>query len=93
MAEVTVVRARVDGIERRTFEVEEGTTILEAIRAAGLAPADGKALEVGVFNRRRNPGDVVEPGDRIEIYEALQVDPKTARQLRVAAKQGRRRAP
>jgi len=89
MAEVTVVRAQADGIERRTVEVEEGTTILEAIRAAGLAPADGKTLEVGIFNRRRDPGDVVEPGDRIEIYVPLQVDPKTARQLRVAAKRRR----
>ena len=38
--------------------------------------------KVGIFSKQRELQDVVQAGDRIEIYRPLLIDPKAARRLR-----------
>ena len=68
------------------LRVDAGTTAAQAVRQSGLLsefPAiDAAGAKLGVFGRRINPQEAVQPGDRIEIYRPLQVDPKTIRRLR-----------
>jgi putative ubiquitin-RnfH superfamily antitoxin RatB of RatAB toxin-antitoxin module len=40
----------------------------------------------GIFGRRVPPGTRLAPGDRIEVYRALAMDPKEARRRRAANK-------
>jgi putative ubiquitin-RnfH superfamily antitoxin RatB of RatAB toxin-antitoxin module len=40
--------------------------------------------KVGIFNKIKQLDDVVNDGDRIEIYRSLLVDPKEARRRRAA---------
>jgi putative ubiquitin-RnfH superfamily antitoxin RatB of RatAB toxin-antitoxin module len=72
-------------------EVEEGSTIEAAILQSGIlqqAPAINlRRQTVGVFSKRKQLSDVVEDGDRIEIYRPLVIDPKEAR--RAKAKKAR----
>jgi len=96
---VTVVYAQ----ERRQWvvpvEVEAGASVQAAIERSGLLDVvpqlRWQTLEAGVFHRRCSLDAPVRDGDRIEIYRPLQIDPKEARRLRVAAKEagGRRRPP
>lgn len=70
----------------RVIEVEPGTTAAEAIRESGLAD-EWPELEtadpvLGIFGQACRPDTVLRPGDRVEIYRPLQVDPKTARRRR-----------
>lgn len=63
--------------------VPEGTTVRDA-----LARMNGEVDEttaVGVWGRTVPMSHVLQPGDRLEIYRALQVDPKEARRQRYAA--------
>ena len=48
----------------------------------------GQTLDVGIFGRSCGLQDLVNDGDRIEIYRPLTVDPKRARHRRVALKGG-----
>lgn len=41
-------------------------------------------VDMGIFGRRVSPCAPLSPGDRVEIYRPLQVDPKEARRLRAA---------
>jgi uncharacterized protein len=91
---VTVVRCTIVGWEQRQATLGPGSTILDAILAAGLlvdADGDGERLDVGIFNRLRRLDDPVSDGDRIEIYRPLLIDPKAARRLRAGVR-GERRA-
>ncbi|MFB3090761.1 MAG: RnfH family protein [Gammaproteobacteria bacterium] len=68
------------------FNVEEGTTIQQAIVTSGIldqCPAiDLKINEVGIFSKIVALDTLVRAGDRIEIYRPLILDPKQARRLR-----------
>ena len=70
-----------------------GTTLRQAVEASGLArdfpEVTGKALDVGVFGRRRDPDAVVQPGDRVEIYRPLLADPKELRRARARVQAAR----
>ena len=79
--EVTVVVA----IDRAARQVEEhllhlpaGSRVADALRAAGCAPG----LDVGIWGKTRAADTLLAPGDRVEVYRALRVDPKTARRER-----------
>lgn len=86
----TIEIARVlDGAVRLDrLRIPTGATLgqaLEAAVASGLVDtAELGALEVAVFGLRKPPGYPLHPGDRIELVAALKVDPKVARQRRVA---------
>ena len=61
------------------LSVPAGTTVREAVAAAGL-PAGGK---FGIFGRIVAPDARVADGDRVEIYRPLELDPREARRRRV----------
>lgn len=76
------------------LDLPEGSCIADAIAASGW-PATHPALSplpgVGIWGRNASPGQVLQDGDRVEIYRPLRVDPKVARRERFA-KQGARQA-
>ncbi|WP_292443490.1 RnfH family protein [Methylibium sp.] len=74
---------KVDHIE---LELPECSTVADALQASGLLqrhPGIDLALQrMGVWGRACRPDDVLREGDRLELYRALEVDPKEARRLR-----------
>jgi uncharacterized protein len=65
------------------LDVEEGITIQEALHLSTLShdfpEVDLAQCKVGVFAKRKTLTDVVQEGDRIEVYRPLLIDPKEAR--------------
>lgn len=90
---VTVVYGAADRLYHLTAEVPQGATLLDAVVASGLlaqVPAlSAQTLDLGVFNRPRPSHTLARPGDRIEVYRHLVVDPKEARRVRVALRKRR----
>ena len=78
-----------------TLDLPEGSTVAQALDASGLAakfPAlDLERPDVGVWGRRAARNQPLRPGDRVEIYRPLRVDPKVARRERFV-RQGARSA-
>jgi len=72
------------------FEVEEETTVKEAIESSGILrrfpEVDLIRMPVGIFGRATRLDERLRDGDRIEIYRPLIADPKQARHAR--AKRG-----
>lgn len=72
------------------LDVEPGTVVRDAVRQSNITlyfpDLDIEAAKLGVFGKAvRNPDEqVVQAGDRIEIYRELTVDPKKARANRAA---------
>lgn len=76
------------------FEVEEGTTVQQAIASSGILEQcpdiNLQTNKVGLFSKIIELDVLVRAGDRIEIYRPLILDPKEARRLRAEkAKQGK----
>ncbi|HTJ93650.1 MAG TPA: RnfH family protein [Pararobbsia sp.] len=69
------------------IDVAPGTTLRQAIQRSGIVEMhreiDLTTMSVGVFGKIAELDALVCAGDRIEIYRALNVDPKLARQRRV----------
>ena len=61
-----------------------GMTALEAIQASGLAAQTTlpSPLQLGVFGQKISASDVLQAGDRVEIYRPLIINPKDIRRLR-----------
>lgn len=88
---ITVVVSAAPGVlEERALRLPEGSTVADGLRAgtgAGLVvPAQAA---VGVWGRVVAPEQVLNAGDRVEVYRVLTVDPKVARRQRFA-RQGAR---
>ncbi len=68
------------------FEVEEGTTVQQAITSSGILEQcpdiNLQTNKVGLFSKIVELDVTVRAGDRIEIYRPLILDPKEARRLR-----------
>jgi hypothetical protein len=79
---IDVVYALPAAAQAVTLSVPAGTTVREAVAAAGL-PAGGK---FGIFGRIVAPEARVADGDRVEIYRPLKLDPKEARRRRARRK-------
>lgn len=81
---------RAGEVDEEVLELPCGATLIEAIRASGMLhrhPAlDLAEAKLGVWGRLQPPGTVLRERDRVEIYRALQVDPKEARRLRYRRK-------
>lgn len=91
---VEVVYALPDTQKLVSLEVEEGTTLLEAVKLSNIA-ADFPELNVeqaklGIFGKAsaKPSVDTVKEGDRVEIYRPLIIDPKQARLNRAAKTKG-----
>ena len=71
-----------------SLEVEEGTTIKEAIEASGVLDTynqiDLTRDKVGIFSKFATLDTVLREKDRVEIYRPLIVDPKKVRKDRAA---------
>lgn len=76
----------------REMEVEQGTTIGQAIEASGVLAAFPEinlvTQPVGIFAKKKTLDTVLRERDRIEIYRALVADPKDSRRRRAAKKDG-----
>jgi putative ubiquitin-RnfH superfamily antitoxin RatB of RatAB toxin-antitoxin module len=87
---VEVAYARPDLQQIVALEVEAGSTIEKVIQQSGimgLFPEINLARQkVGIFSKPRDLSDLVNDGDRIEIYRPLIIDPKEARRARARKK-------
>ena len=83
---VDVVFADVARAYRRSVQLEPGATIVDAIRASGIAREPGVGeidySRVGVFGRVVGADTPLRDGDRVELYRPLKIDPKEARRRR-----------
>lgn len=83
---VEVVYALPDKQYLRAVKLEEGATVEQAIKASGLLSLrkdiDLNSNKVGIYSRPVKLADVVQDGDRIEIYRPLIADPKELRRQR-----------
>lgn len=75
--------------ERQTLvalEVAEGSTVAQVLQAAAAMQAFAglplESMPAGVFGRPVDRAAVLGPGDRVELYRPLAMDPKEARQRR-----------
>ena len=86
---VEVVYALPEAQHRVHLELEAGATVgtaLDAVRRIPpFASLDLDAVPVGIFGRPVPVDAVLSPGDRVEIYRPLHLDPKEARRRRAAA--------
>lgn len=68
------------------MDLPDGSTVADAIAAARLAERfpslDAATLEAGIWGRGRERSAVLRDGDRVELYRALEADPKDARRAR-----------
>lgn len=83
---ITVVYALPDRQIIRELELDAGGDIGTALRASGLLDEfpeiEGDKLPVGIFGRVTTWNSSLEPGDRVEIYRSLKLEPKEARRKR-----------
>lgn len=80
----------------KSLQIEAGATAIEAVRQSGIFEEfvglrDSGELELGIFGKKCEPGEVLQAGDRVEIYRPLLIDPKEARRLKAEAEQRRRK--
>lgn len=79
-----------------SLQVPAGTSALEAARQSGIsAQFDGIDLEnakLGIFGKVIAPTQVLQDGDRVEIYRPLIADPKEVRKARAARVKERKAA-
>ena len=88
--QITVAYATPDKQVELPLELDQGSTIEQALEASGIyalfPEIDRANLQVGVFSKKAKLTDILSENDRVEIYRPLQVDPKEARRLRAAKK-------
>ncbi len=68
-----------------TEQVEEGTTVLEALKGSQLLVDFPKVNidKVGIFGKLTEYQTVLREGDRIEVYRPLKADPRDRRRKQV----------
>jgi putative ubiquitin-RnfH superfamily antitoxin RatB of RatAB toxin-antitoxin module len=71
-------------VERVPLTLPQGSTLAQALAASGLPQRHPEmaSLECGVWGRKAPPETVLRERDRVEVWRALQVDPKEARRQR-----------
>ena len=76
------------------LEVAAGTTALEAAQRSGITDKfegiDLDNAKMGIFGKVVSPQQVLQEGDRVEIYRPLIADPKEVRKARAARAKERR---
>ena len=73
----------IDGkLHRTVFDWYEGMTVEDVLKAANFKLTPEQT--VGIFSKAVNPDTQVMPGDRLEIYRPLLIDPKEARRNRAS---------
>jgi|SRR5690606_4338861 len=103
LLDIEVAYALPDRQRLISMQVPMGTTALEALRRSGLQnefpEIRPESAEMGVFARPLDgkanplPADyILRPGDRVEVYRPLLLNPNEARRFR-AARAGLKRVP
>ena len=66
------------------IQVVPGTTVGDAVTqvAQQLSLEDAASVPVGIFGQEIDREHLLKPGDRVEVYRPLTMDPMTARHLR-----------
>lgn len=79
-----VFAASADQQHRETMQVISGTTVMQAMQQSQLVmkQSDTVTMPKGIFGRRVTDGDVLNDGDRLEIYRPLLIDPMQKRKKR-----------
>jgi uncharacterized protein len=94
MIEVEVVYALPSRQILAKLCVPPDTTLEQAVQLSGITKhfpeIDLSRNRVGVFGRLVKKETIVQSRDRVEIYRALQIDPKESRRLRVSGNKTRR---
>lgn len=92
---VEVVYALPERQYLRTVKLEQGSNVEQALLASGLLELrkdiDLKKNKFGIYSRPVKLADIVNDGDRIEIYRPLIADPKELRRIR--AERSKNKAP
>ena len=88
---IEVVFALRDRQELVTVRLPDGATVADAIEQSSIQSAfpewNLSECAVGIWGQLAEPGQHLRPGDRVEIYRPLTIDPREAR--RALAAQGR----
>ncbi|MBJ7222050.1 MULTISPECIES: RnfH family protein [unclassified Brenneria] len=83
---VDVVYALPERQYLRTITLAQGSSVEEAIIASGLLELRGEidlqTNKVGIYSRAVKLTDILNDGDRVEIYRPLIADPKELRRQR-----------
>lgn len=83
---VEVVCAMPDRQLLRRVSLPTGSSVLQAVEQSGILQAMPEVSfdpsRLGIFSRRVAADDVLQDGDRVEIYRPLTLDPKDARRRR-----------
>jgi putative ubiquitin-RnfH superfamily antitoxin RatB of RatAB toxin-antitoxin module len=70
-------------------EIPAGATLRQAVEMSHLAERcpeiDVDNMKVGIFGKLKKADQVLQAGDRVEIYRPLIADPKEVRRQRAAA--------
>ena len=88
---VELVVDRPGGVERRQLVLPAPASVGDALRASGLLgrePGLAQWPGIGVFGERCGPERLLRDGDRVEVYRALERDPKQRRRERAARRAG-----
>lgn len=90
MISVEVVYASEDRQLVIPARVSAGASVKEAIEVSGILEQmpeiDLQSQAVGIFGKRVKLNQVIQQGDRIEIYRPLRISPTEARRLRARSK-------
>lgn len=85
---IEVAYARKDEQAILLVTASEGLTAKEAIEQSGILrrfpEIDLRVNRVGIFGKLTRLDQILEPGDRVEIYRPLIADPKVVRKQRAA---------
>jgi putative ubiquitin-RnfH superfamily antitoxin RatB of RatAB toxin-antitoxin module len=71
------------------LDVPAGASLMQAVEQSGLLERfpeiDRANLKAGIFGKLKKTDQVLQAGDRVEIYRPLIADPKQVRKERAAA--------
>ena len=83
---VEVVGATAERQCLRSLTLPAGSSVMQAVEQSGILQEMPELVfdpsRLGIFSRRVAPDDLLQDGDRVEIYRPLSLDPKDARRRR-----------
>lgn len=97
--QVEVAYALPDEQKILAIDVESGTTVYQAAELSGIVELfpdiDLAAVKMGIFGKvvAKPQEQVLQAGDRVEIYRPLIIDPKESRKERAAKVKARKAQP
>ncbi len=88
MINVEVVYALAEKQSLLSFEITEGLTAIEAVQHSGIIDIypeiDLENIQLGIFSKSCTNEQILNEGDRVEIYRPLIADPREVRKRRAA---------